>query len=65
MDTIFTKIKTRKQESFVVLSEKKRKNKLLKNKLDFENKKKLKDLIKDLFFVSDFYFCFEIKYFKN
>ena len=42
MDTIFTKTKIKKLESFVVLSEKKRTNKLLRRKLNFEIKKKTK-----------------------
>jgi len=39
-DIIFTKTKMKKLESFVVLSEKKRINRLLRRKLNFEIKKK-------------------------
>lgn len=49
MGIISIKIKTRKLESFVVLSDKKRKSKLLKNKSNFENYEKLRYFIIYLF----------------
>lgn len=56
MDTIFTKTKIKKLESFVVLSEKKRTNKLLRRKLNFEIKKKTKRS-----YQKKFIFCFFLK----
>lgn len=50
MDIIFTKTKIKKLESFVVLSEKKRINRLLRRRLNFEIKKKNEMISKDVFF---------------
>jgi hypothetical protein len=63
MATIFTKIKIKKLESFVVLLEKRKINKFLKNNLNFETIK-LEDFIKMLFF--SLILCFsKLVFFKN